>query len=243
MGYREVLYSTYVSANKRYRYQRVSPRARERNLRGTLWSLHGWLPAKERSPRILDLGCGAGHLLAVFQRAGYTDLVGVDNSAEQVDLARQLFPNTIQADVFEYLRRDDIGQFDLITAFDVLEHFTRDETILFLRLVHQRLKPGGYLILQMPNGDSPFAGSVFWSDLTHETLFTAISLRHILEACGFADCEFRECGPVPQSLFGVIRTILWQMVRVGIKLLNYVETGNASTGIYTRVFRCRAIKK
>ena len=200
MGYREVLYSTYVSANKRYLHQHVDARARDKSIRNTLWSLRDWLPAKETAPRILDLGCGAGHLLAVFQRAGYTDFVGVDNSAEQVELARRLFPNVIQADVFEYLGRDDIGQFDLITAFDVLEHFTKDEAILFLHLVHQRLRAGGHLILQMPNGDSPFAGSVFWTDLTHETLYTAISLRHVLEACGFADCEFKERGPVPLSL-------------------------------------------
>jgi len=208
-----------------------------------LWSLRDWLPEKETAPRVLDLGCGAGHMLAVFQRVGYTDFVGVDNSAEQVEIARRLFSNVVQADVFEYLKRDNIGEFDLIMAFDVIEHLTRDEAIQFLQLIHQHLKPDGSLILQMPNGDTPFVGSVFWLDLTHETLFTVVSLRHLLEACGFTNCQFQERGPVPRSIFGISRVILWRIVRLAIKTIHYIETGTPSTNIYTRVFVCRATKR
>jgi 2-polyprenyl-3-methyl-5-hydroxy-6-metoxy-1,4-benzoquinol methylase len=243
MNYRSVLYSTYVSANKRYLYETVADeRARERHLRSAVWSLRSWLPPKEAGPRVVDLACGPGNLLAVFERVGYADFTGVDASAEQVAVARSVFPSVVEDDVFAFLSRDESGSYDLITAFDLIEHFTRDEAIEFLRLVHQRLRPGGALILQMPNGDSPFAGAVYSSDATHETLYTSVSLRHMLQACGFGDCEFREYGPAPMSAAGVVRYGLWRLVRAGIKALHYIETGAPSTGIYTRTFRCRVIR-
>jgi SAM-dependent methyltransferase len=242
-AYRELLYATYVSANKQYLYRAARlGRARDKGIRNALWFLKNWLPPVDSKPRILDLGCGPGDLLAAFRHAGYTALSGVDISAEQVAIARNSFPGVVQGDLFDYLRQPDIGPFDLITAFDLLEHLTRDEAIEFLRLVHGKLRSGGTLILQLPNGDSPFAGSVYWSDLTHETQYTAISLRHLLEACGFRDCEFQEHGPTPLSVFGIGRTVLWKLLRMGIKTVHYVETGTGSTGIYTRTFRCRSTK-
>jgi 2-polyprenyl-3-methyl-5-hydroxy-6-metoxy-1,4-benzoquinol methylase len=242
MDYREVLYGTYVSANKRRVYQRLDARASRKNVRNLAWSLRGWLPAAQTQPRVLDLGCGAGNLLSLFEFLGYSDFTGVDNSAEQVAEARERFPAVIQADVFEFLTEETGEPYDVITAFDLLEHLTRDEAITFLRLVSRRMRPGGSLILQLPNGDSPFAGAVFWSDLTHETPYTAISLRHVLEACGFDDCTFREHRPTPLSIRGFGRSVLWQLLRSGIKAVHYIETGTPSTGVYTRTFRCRAIK-
>lgn len=239
-NYRSVLYSTYVSANKRHLYENVSERVRDRQVRGTIWSLKRWLPSQASNPRAVDLACGPGNVLAVFRRLGYSDFTGVDGSAEQVEVARRAAFEVVEGDVFEFLASEKAGSFDLITAFDLVEHFTRDEAISFLRLVHQRLRPNGSLILQLPNGDSPFAGAVYNSDATHEALYTAISLRHMLEACGFDDCEFMECGPVPLSFFGVVRYGLWRLVRTVIKGIHYIETGAPSTGVYTRNFRVRA---
>lgn len=242
MNYRSVLYSTYVTANKRYLYGTVTTKqARARHLRSAFWSLRGWLPPPEAQPRVVDLACGPGNLLAVFDMLGYTDYVGVDGSSEQVAIARHASFNVVEEDVFDFLSKENDGSFDLITAFDLIEHFTRDEAIEFLGLVRLKLRPNGSLILQMPNGDSPFAGGVYNSDATHETLYTAISLRHMLQACGFGRCEFREYGPVPLSLFGVVRYVLWRVVRAGIKAIHYIETGTPSTGIYTRTFRCRTV--
>jgi SAM-dependent methyltransferase len=239
--YREFLYGTYVSANKRYVYG-AAQQGRSKAARNMLWFLRGWLPPAGANPRILDLGCGAGDLLAALHSAGYTDVHGVDASAEQVAIAARQFPAVEQADVFEYLQREGVGPFDVVTAYDLIEHLTRDEAILFLCLVHRSLSPGGTLILQMPNGDSPYAGAVVWSDLTHETTYTAISLRHLLEASGFSDLTFQERGPTPLSAFGLARTVLWRLLRTGIRAAHYIETGKPSTGVYTRVFACRAVK-
>lgn len=241
-GYREVLYGSYVSSNKRHLYERVDHTGYERNIRNLLRSLRHWLPKSNPAFRALDLGCGAGHLLEVLTRAGYSQVYGVDGSAEQVALARRRFPQVVLGDVFKFLSEPDLQPFDLITAFDLLEHFTRDEALLLLRLIRQKLKPGGSLILQMPNGNSPFADAVFASDLTHETLYTAVSLRHLLQACGFAHIDFQEHGPVPSGARGSIRWMAWRAIRTAVQAIHDVETGTPSTGVYTRTFRCRTVR-
>lgn len=241
MKYRKLLYGTYVSSNKRYTYDAISLVNLEKGRRNLRWFWRGWLPPL--SSRILDLGCGGGHLLGFLKSLGYINLTGVDVSSEQVAYARQVLPNVVQSDIFMFLHKEGIGQFDMITAFDVLEHLTRDEMIELLGLVKIRLAKNGVLVVQLPNGDSPFVGSVFCGDATHETCLTSVSLRHILEASGFKDCRFREYDPAPTGFVSGVRYVLWQVLRVIIKAIHYVETGSPSTGIYTRTFLCRCQNK
>ena len=237
MKYRDLLYGSYVSANKRYVYETVNQRAMAKGWRNLRWFWRGWLPPL--SSRILDLGCGAGNLLGFFKSVGYTDITGVDVSPEQVACARQICPNVIQSDVFHFLHREGIGRFDMITAFDVLEHLTRDEMIDLVKMIRGCLNPNGRLVIQLPNGDSPFIGSVFYSDATHETCLTAVSLRHILESCGLKGCQFREYCPAPTGVISGLRYLLWRVIHLVIKAIHYVETGRPSTGVYTRTFLCR----
>jgi predicted TPR repeat methyltransferase len=91
----------------------------------------------------LDLGCGAGHLLQALRDAGYGDLRGVDISPEAVAIARSKGFDVTQADLRDYLC-GATEAFDLITAFDVIEHFGKDEVLEVLCLVRERLEPGGY---------------------------------------------------------------------------------------------------
>lgn len=236
MKYRQLLYGTYVSANKRYLYDTISQNALAKGQRNLHWFFRGWLPPA--TSRILDLGCGSGDLLSFFKSAGYLNISGVDVSLEQVVLARRICSDVSQSDIFLYLRQDGIGKFDMITLFDVLEHLTRDEIIELLNLIRARLNPKGVLVLQLPNGDSPFIGSIFFSDATHETCLTSVSLRHILEACGFKDCRFREHDPAPTGFISLVRYALWQIICLVIKAIHYIESGAPSTNIYTRTFLC-----
>src|SRR5262245_6041807 len=44
--------------------------------------------ASPRSMRVMDLACGEGYLLALLADMGFTDLVGVDLSVEEIERAR-----------------------------------------------------------------------------------------------------------------------------------------------------------
>ncbi len=198
--------------------------------------LRGWLP-QERSARVLDVACGGGKLLQFFIDAGYRDVHGVDVSPEQVALARQVTPHVVQADVLEFLA-EERGRFDLITGLDIVEHFCKDEVLRFLDLCHAALKPGGRVVLQTPNAESPWGTHHQYNDLTHELGFNPNALGRLLALVSFERIEAREQGPVPlrYSAASTLRWLVWQAIRAGLKVWNLAETGDAGSGVFARVF-------
>lgn len=217
--------STAAVRYRRYLRQRLTP----------------WLKSIPRSAAVADLGCGDGMLLRVFQELGFTDLHGVEGSAEMWARCREHFPKVERGDLRDYLRKNT-GAFDLIVLFDVLEHFTREEAVGLLDEIHAALRPGGWLLLQLPNGDSPFAGGVFAADVTHETLYTRGSLSHLLAIGGFALTQAEEHSPEPVDFRSMIRWVGWKIMRGIIGLGHRIETGGGSSGVYTRVMRALARK-
>ena len=62
----------------------------------------------------------------------------MDISPDQVALSRQVTSNVTQGNVIEFLEANP-GQFDLITGFDIVEHFYKDEALRFLDAVYAGL--------------------------------------------------------------------------------------------------------
>lgn len=96
-----------------------------------------------------------GELHSFFKRMGYQDLTGVDISPEQVKPANLVTPNVQEANILDWLESNPTS-FDLITSFDIVEHFYRPKVLRFLDACHKALKPGGRLVFQTPNADSPW---------------------------------------------------------------------------------------
>jgi len=197
--------------------------------------LRGWLPEKKNAA-IVDLACGNGKLLYFFKERGYKNITGVDISPGQVQLARQVIPEVYQMDVIDFLG-SYVNSFDLITGLDIIEHLQKDEILRFLGLCHRALRKGGRLILQTPNADSPLSTSIRYGDFTHEVCFNPNVLLGLLHLCKFNQVEVREQGPVPlgYSIVSTIRYAIWQIIRMGLKLWNFAETGGPGSGLFTRV--------
>jgi len=202
--------------------------------------LRGWLPASKEAA-VLDLGCGSGRMLRYFLSRGYANVAGVDLSPEQIAAARAVTPSVYQADALAFLAGHE-GEFDVIAAFDFVEHLTKDELFRCLDLCYRALRPGGRIIVHTPNGASPFVGVLRYGDLTHETCYTETSLRWALALCGFTAFEAREAGPVAHGAASAVRVVLWRLVRGIIRALHYVETGGTMTSIHTRAFVASAVK-
>lgn len=198
--------------------------------------LRGWLP-KDKGAVIVDLACGGGKLLWFLKEHGYHHLQGVDISHEQVQLARQVIPQVEEADALNFLAGEK-NCFDLIMGLDIIEHFQKDEVLQFLDGCHGALKPGGRLILQTPNAESPWGSVIRYGDFTHEVCFTPNSLKRLMYMCGFRDVIIREQGPVPwgYSMKSSARFTMWQVIRFCLKMWNVAETGNSGSGIFSRVF-------
>lgn len=200
------------------------------------YSFKEWLP-QQKSAKIVDLACGGGGLLYCLKKEGFGNIAGVDISPEQVALSRQVTDNVTQANILDYLQEHS-NSFDLVTGIDIIEHFHKDEVLNFLDLCHVALKPGGRLILQTPNADSPWGDALRYGDFTHEVSFNPNSLTQLMRMSGMKEIESRESGPVPfgYSLKSTFRYFLWQLIRALLMLWNLAETGSTGSRVFTRVF-------
>lgn len=57
--------------------------------------------------------------------------------------------------------------FDLVIAFDVLEHISPKDLLDFLKFIRGVMKPGALFIARVPNGQSPFGLIYQYGDMTH----------------------------------------------------------------------------
>lgn len=135
--------------------------------------------------RIIDIGCGAGPNMARLKAAGF-EVVGVEPDPAARDVARQYGP------VHEGTAEDPPAEagtgFDYALMSHVLEHTINPATAL--QRAHGLLRPGGRLVVEVPNCAAPgfgqFGPSWPWTDLPrHLHYFTRGSLTAMLSAAGF----------------------------------------------------------
>jgi len=100
---------------------------------------------KDRRARILDVGCGTGANLVRLSDFG--DAEGVDISPDALTFCHERGLDNVKLGPAETLPYDD-HQFDLVTAFDVVEHL--DDDIAGLREMRRVLRPGGRVLLFVP---------------------------------------------------------------------------------------------
>ena len=219
----------------------LEPKARAKINAIKRWHLRDWLPF-DKNAKIVDLGCGTGDDLLFYEAEGYSNVYGVDVSSSQVAITKNHPVTVLEGDMFEVLKKSE-DKFDCVSAFDVIEHLTKDEVIEFLETVFSSLNDGGDLILRTPNASSLFASELRYGDFTHELSFTPHVLAGLLKMVGYNNIVIRECDPPARgySFFSFIRFCLWKMVRLIIKTINIIETGSSS-GTYSRVFLIKGTK-
>jgi 2-polyprenyl-6-hydroxyphenyl methylase/3-demethylubiquinone-9 3-methyltransferase len=109
----------------------------------------------------LDVGCGAGLLAEPLARMG-ASVTGIDVAPELIAAAREhAMGQRLEIDYRAVPVEAVEGQFDLVTALEVIEHVA--EPAAFLRSLSDHLAPGGLLILSTPNATD-------WSRLLTITL-------------------------------------------------------------------------
>src|SRR5688500_19377563 len=77
-----------------------------------------------------------------------------------------------------------------IIAIDLVEHLGKDVFVEFLEQSKRVLRPGGSLILRLPNGDSPLVGLNLFNDITHVWTYTSNCLSSLARMVGFAATDF-----------------------------------------------------
>jgi SAM-dependent methyltransferase len=179
-----------------------------------------------KDARILDIGCGYGNFVYFLQREGYTGAMGVDLSAHQVEVGQRLGVLNLQHGDACDLLRERVGEFDFISAVEVLEHIPKAQVLDFLGLVHAALRPGGRLVCEVPNLGA-FYSQNFFMDFTHETPFTAPSLKQVFELANFVNIRIWPMGPVAHGLKSAVRVLLWKAISGGLRFIQTVQGGPA----------------
>jgi SAM-dependent methyltransferase len=176
-----------------------------------------------RSVAVMDLGCGQGELVKQFVLHGYANARGIDISPEQVEIAHAA--GVAQVELGDYRLGFDGSQLDVVTATDFFEHLTKFEVLEALDRVHDALRPGGVLILRVPNSVSPFGGNYRHGDITHETSFTARNLRQLGAAARFETVRVFACPPPVHGAKSLARRAVWKAASGAMKLTLAAETG------------------
>lgn len=237
----EAIYRRYASIPPAAR-PALDVRLRNRRLVAR-WHYLDWLPA-DRTASCLDMGCGDGTFLSFLANEGYSRLHGVDRCAESVGEAQSSCQAAAirEGDAASFLEEHP-RTFDLITAFDLLEHVSLGEALRLVSAARAALRPGGSLVIQTPNAQSLLGPTLRFADLTHRTCYTPGSLSHLLALCGFGSPEIREVEPVPHGPISAARWCAWRMLRLAYALALGVETGGLGIRVYSRnmIARARAI--
>ena len=131
------------------------------------------------SGRLLEVGCARGDFLSVA-RESFT-VYGVEPNPELAEGARRIAP--IHQGLVETLPDED---FDVAVSFHVIEHV--DSPKRFIRAMAQRVRPGGFVVIETPNIES-FPFKLFrsrWREFIpeHYYFFSPKTIQQLMEVEG-----------------------------------------------------------
>jgi SAM-dependent methyltransferase len=95
---------------------------------------------------ILEVGCGSGHNLAMLAQFGTVDGLELDDEARA--LAEKRLGRPVMSAPLPELDGVADRHYDLIGAFDVIEHIKDDDAAL--AAIASKLKPGGVFVMTVP---------------------------------------------------------------------------------------------
>lgn len=168
--------------------------------------------------RILDLGCSGG-LFAARARAAGHHVTGVDYI--EIPGVRARTDHFIVVDLEAGLPEEVGRGYDVVVAGDVIEHLTRPMDVL--KAVRRVLRPGGELLLSVPNFGHWYprlraATGLFGYDRrgildnTHVRFYTRSMLRRMVRAAGFDILDETATG-LPLGAIGARSSVPLNAVR------------------------------
>lgn len=175
-----IFYDTY-GTSKNYTTPDLSPKHIRR------FDQEVWGPARmDVNMRCLEVGCGTGQFLAYLDYKGIADFQGFDLDPALSEIVPPHVRNRFSvAEVHVFLATNkSLPPFDRIFMFDVFEHFTPEDGHALLVNIVTILKPGGAVVLKMPNVGSPWGLQFQFGDLTHLAGYTPDSIRQMATAVG-----------------------------------------------------------
>jgi SAM-dependent methyltransferase len=159
--------------------------------------------------RLLDIGCGAGNLLAAARKNGW-NAQGLDVSASAVKHVRDLGFQVYEGELHDAAFPSQ--HFDVVTAAELLEHLIDPKPLL--QEVARILRPGGLFWTTTPHARG-LSGRILglkWRCIwppEHLQLFSIRGIEKLLRAAGFRQLRIDTTGGNPIEIFhamGAVKT-------------------------------------
>lgn len=143
-----------------------------------IWALKKYFP---QAKTFFEIGCGTGFILAnIADQCKNLQILGSEiHSDGLAHTAKRI--NNIELIQMDARHIPFENEFDLIGAFDILEHIHEDTDVI--KQIHKALKPKGGILLTVPQ--HPFLWSQADEYLHHVRRYTANDLKNKLLAAGF----------------------------------------------------------
>lgn len=192
-----------ISSDNEYRYHR----GHQPQTQAMLSPLVLHYARQGAAKRVLDIGCGNGHMCGELNEQGI-EVVGIDPSQSGIDEARALCPSVTFHTMGIYDPPQQLGSecFDFACALEVVEHLYHPRELP--RFAAALLRPGGLLLLSTPYhgwlknlliallGKWDHHHSPLW-DGGHIKFWSKATLSQLLHEEGFEVLAFHGCGRLP----------------------------------------------
>lgn len=177
--------------------------------------------------KMLDIGCAGGFLARAMGTKWKGELTGIERdyswmSAEGIKRYKKIYWIDVEKkNIADVLRRKD-RNFDAIVTADILEHLKNPRKTL--KEIKKVLRPGGYLIVSLPNGNylpvliirlifPRFRMSKGPLDRTHKHFYTLNSAKKMLQNNHFEVVKVQTTPPPLELIFRKFnRTIFFQTI-------------------------------
>lgn len=182
--------------------------------------------------RVLDYGCGAGHLLEQMAKQPGIHLYGLDFSADSIEAAKNRTAGCTGLMelvlAYELPTKFKDEQFDTITLIETIEHLQDKMLHETMHELFRILKPGGKILITTPFNEDleqnlnfcPFCKSEF-HHMQHMQSFTieslsALALRYgfRVDSCVSMDIESLRLGAVK---YEVKKLLIKAAIATGLK--------------------------
>jgi len=143
--------------------------------------------------KVLEIGCGTGHILTYVSKVKNADAYGIDLSPEAEKVVNQFEEKN--GSKVHFMVGDGFAvpypenSFDVVFSEGVIEHFTVDETRKMVEEHVRVCKKNGLVIISVPNKYNIFltlSKMVLGKKYAHypERSYTIAELRQLVEGCG-----------------------------------------------------------
>lgn len=126
----------------------------------------------DKTSKILDIGVGTGNLSKKFLEAGYISIIGLDQSRDMLNVAKDKLPN-LKLRLGEFLKIPfDNNSFDVIVSTYAFHHLNEEEKSVAIKEMLRVLKDNGKIVI----GDL-----MFENEDEKKKIYTSLSIEEIAE--------------------------------------------------------------